>query len=78
MTRASPGNGRAVDEARKMASLYRRGGYPDASAAPEYCVDEVGEDGFYTFTVSVFLGKYKPDTMQENWKRIMGKMGLET
>ena len=48
---------RALDEAKRIAAMYRRAGYPDACAAPEYCVDELGSDGFYTYTVSVYVGE---------------------
>jgi hypothetical protein len=59
-----------------MAAMYRRAGYPDACAAPQYCIDEFGSDGFYTFTVSVFIGERKPETMSPLWKRLSRKMGI--
>jgi hypothetical protein len=77
MTRPSDGNARAVAEARRIASFYRRAGYSDACAAPEYCIDELGSDGFYTFTVSVFVGKNNPEAMSPLWKRLSKKLGFE-
>jgi hypothetical protein len=32
-------------------------GYRDAMAAPEYCIAGLGEDGFYTKTISVYAGE---------------------
>ncbi len=54
----------AVDQARHTAAMLRRCGYPDAQAAREYCIDgEIGQDGFYTYTVSVYAGPHQPDTV---------------
>ena len=51
---------RAINQAMHIAAMYRRAGYPDAHAAPAYCVDEFGADGFYTYTVSVYVGEKRP------------------
>jgi hypothetical protein len=59
-----PENNRAIFEAKRLARLYRRAGYPDAAAAPQYCIDELGPDGFYTYTVSVYVGKKPSETAQ--------------
>lgn len=40
-----------------MAARLRRMGYRDAMAAPEYCIAGLGEDGFYTKTISVYAGE---------------------
>jgi hypothetical protein len=64
------GNQRAVDSAKHTAAMYRRAGYSQARAVPEYCVDELGEDGFYTFTVSVYVGAEDKKTMSPLWRRL--------
>lgn len=54
----------AFREAQQVAAMLRRSGYPDAQAAREYCIDgEVGPDGFYTYTVSVYAGDYNPEAV---------------
>ena len=45
-----------VAEAERIAASFRVLGYTEARAAPEYCIDELGPDGFYTRTVSVYVG----------------------
>jgi hypothetical protein len=53
---------RAAREAERAAIMLKRRGYPDAVAAPEYCIDgDIGPDGFYTFTVCAYAGKKRPD-----------------
>ena len=68
---------RALDQAKHMAAMYRRAGYPNACAAPEYCIDELGSDGFYTYTVSVYVGEKDPSTASPFYKRLAQKLGLE-
>jgi hypothetical protein len=67
---------RALDQAKHMAAMYRRAGYPNARAAPEYCIDELGSDGFYTYTVSVYVGDKDPATVSPLYKRLTQKLGL--
>lgn len=56
----------SVDRAKHTAAMLRRCGYPDAIAAPEYCIDgEIGQDRFYTETVSVYAGEYQPETIPD-------------
>lgn len=54
-----PGNRRAVAHAEKLARFFRRNGFPEAEAAPQYCIDEIGSDNFYTYTATVYVGKRK-------------------
>lgn len=54
---------KAYGEARHRAAMMRRCGYPEAQAARQYCIDEIGSDGFYTFTVCIYAGPYKPETI---------------
>lgn len=68
---------RAVAEAKHMAAMYRRAGFPSAQAAPEYCIDELTEDGFYTYTVSVYVGKKEQQIIAPLYKRLAEKMGLQ-
>jgi hypothetical protein len=50
-------------EAQSYAAMLRRCGYPEAAVAPEYCIDNViGEDQFFTRTISVWAGPHKPET----------------
>jgi len=63
----TPANHRAVARAESIAAAYRRAGFPEAAAAPEYCIDEIGMDGFYTFTISVYVGKPGPE--RKPWQR---------
>jgi len=50
-------------EAAQWAAILRRSGYPEAQVAPEYCIGGVvGDDGFFTQTVSVWAGPYKLET----------------
>ena len=52
-------------EAEFYAAMLRRCGYPQATVAPEYCIDGViGEDGFFTKTVSVWAGPHKPEAVK--------------
>lgn len=69
-------NHRAVSEAQHMARLYRRAGFPEAQAAPEYCIDELGSDGFFTYTVSVYVGEKDPTSVSPLYKRLADKLGL--
>lgn len=73
---ADPGNQRAVAEAQHMARLYRRAGFPEAHAAPQYCIDELGDDGFFTYTVCVYVGKKDPETASPLYKKLAAKLGL--
>lgn len=60
----------AYEQAKTDAQMLRRCGYPEATAAREYCVDaEIGSDGFYTYTVSVHVGPYRPETIPE-WIKV--------
>ena len=68
---------RALDQANHMAAMYRRVGFPDARAAPEYCIDELGSDGFYTYTVSVYVGEKDLSTVSPFYKRLAEKLGLD-
>lgn len=62
----------ALHEAHQTAAMLRRCGYPEAEAAPAYCIDgEIGMDRFYTRTVSVYAGPYKPETMSPLYRRLM-------
>lgn len=74
---ADPGNRRAVDEARHMAALFRKAGFLNAQAAPEYCIDELGPDNFYTYTVCVYVGQRDPESMLPLWKKLAAKLGLQ-
>lgn len=71
-----PGNHRAVAEAKHMAAMYRRMGFPNAQSAPEYCIDELGGDGFYTYTVSVYVGEKDPSSASPLYQRLAKKLGL--
>ncbi len=54
----------SVSEAQGIAAMLRRSGYPDAEVATQYCIDgEIGSDNFYTYTVSVYTGRYQPKTI---------------
>lgn len=72
----NPDNSRAVAEARHLASMYRRLGYPNARATPEYCIDELDEGGFYTYTVSVYVGDRDLDIVSPLYQRVLKKLGL--
>jgi hypothetical protein len=63
-------NHRAVEEAERYAYMLRRSGYPEAKAAPQYCIDE-NDGSFYTFTVCVELGPHKPKTMKPSIRKAM-------
>ena len=53
----------AKRQAEQMATRLRRSGYPEAIAAPQYCIEgEIGPDNFYTYTVCVYAGPYRPET----------------
>ena len=66
---------KALREAQQVAAMLRRSGYPEAIAAPEYCVDaEIGMDNFYTYTVSVYAGPYRLETVPNPIKRAMEKI----
>lgn len=67
---------RALDQAKHMASMYRRAGYLNACAAPQYCIDELGSDGFYTYTVSVYVGEKDPASASPLYKRLAQNLGL--
>lgn len=68
------GNSRAVREARRLASLYRASGYPEAEAAPAYCIDEHESGGFYTYTVCVYVGPKDSSTMKPLYRKLMEKI----
>ena len=64
----------AYEKAKIDAGLLRRCGYPEAIPAREYCVDaEISDDGFYTYTVAVYVGPYKPETIPDLVRRAMTK-----
>ena len=64
----------SVREAEHTAAMLQRCGYPEAQAAPEYCIDgEIQEDGFYTHTISVYAGVYRPETIPNVLKSAMEK-----
>ena len=51
-------------EAEQWAAVLRRSGYPDAQVAPEYCIGgQIGPDRFFTKTISVYAGEYKPEAV---------------
>ena len=51
-------------DAAQWAAVLRRSGYPEAQVAPEYCIgNEIGPDGFFTRTVSVWAGPHKPESV---------------
>lgn len=58
--------GKAFAEAQQVAAMLKRRGYPDAEPAPQYCIDpEIGQDNFYTYTVSVYAGEKQPETIKQ-------------
>ena len=62
----------AYQEAKRTAARLRLMGYPEATAAREYCINgEIGIDRFYTRTVSVYVGEYRPNAFQRILKRFM-------
>ena len=62
----------SVRGAQHAAQILKRCGYPEAQAAPEYCIDAgINEDGFYTYTISVHAGPYKPETIPNVLKTAM-------
>ena len=64
----------AYRQAQSTAAMLRRCGYPEATAAREYCIDgEIGTDSFYTFTVSVYAGPYRPETIPSFLQIAMAK-----
>lgn len=64
----------AKSEAEVQAAVLRRSGYPEAMAATEYCIDgEIGPDNFYTYTVCVYAGPYRPETIPNFIKSAMAK-----
>lgn len=64
----------ALEQARSDAAILRRCGYPEATPAREYCIDgEICSDGFYTYTVSVCLGPYRPETIPDHIRRAAQK-----
>lgn len=45
-------------EAERHVEMLKRAGYKDALVAPEYCIANViGEDRFYTRTISIYAGE---------------------
>ena len=63
----------SVREAKQVAAMLRRCGYPEAQAATEYCIDgHIGPDGFYTYTVAVYAGKKQPTTIPRGVANAMG------
>jgi hypothetical protein len=57
--------------------MLRRSGYPEAIPAREYCIDgEIGPDGFYTYTVSVYAGPYRPETIPNLIKSAAAKTNI--
>lgn len=67
---------RSIDiEASQTAAMLRRCGYPEARPAREYCIDgEIGPDNFYTRTVSIYVGPYRPETISSSLRRIMERL----
>lgn len=64
----------AKSEAEAQAAVLRRSGYPEAMAALEYCIEgEIGPDNFYTYTVCVYAGPYRPETTPDFLVRAMEK-----
>lgn len=64
----------AYEQAKVDAGILRRCGYPNAIPAREYCIDaEIDSDGFYTYTVSVYVGEYDPDTIPDLVRRAAAK-----
>lgn len=66
-------NERAIEKAEAIAASLRRLGYPDATPAPEYCIEEWGMDNFYTFTASVYVGEYKPKE-KTSWRGMLKRL----
>ena len=66
-------NARAVKKAEQIAASLRLIGYPNATPAPEYCIEELGMDNFYTFTASVYVGEYKPKE-KVSWRKLLKKL----
>jgi hypothetical protein len=65
----------AYEAARRMAGILRTSGYPEAEPAPEYCIDGViGQDGFYTYTVSVYAGPHNPDRVKPFYRRVIDRI----
>jgi hypothetical protein len=61
--------------AEHTAAMMRRSGYPDAVVAPEYCIaGEIGPDRFYTETISVYAGEYKPGTISSVIRKALAAM----
>ena len=65
---------RALDQAKHMAAMYRRAGFVNARAAPEYCIDALGSDGFYIYTVSVYVGEKDTTAVSPLYKRLAQKL----
>lgn len=64
----------ASREAQQTAAMLRRCGYPDAEVDLPHCIDgEIGSDGFYYRAVSVYAGKYKPETIPRGIARAFAK-----
>lgn len=64
----------SVKAAEQEAAMMRRAGYPEAQAAPDYCIDGViGHDNFYTYTVSVYAGPHHPEATPDFIKSAMAK-----
>jgi hypothetical protein len=61
-------------EAQGYAAMLRRCGYPEAAVAPEYCIENtIGEDGFFTRTISVWAGPHRPETTKPLIARAFSK-----
>lgn len=61
----------AYAEARRTAIRLRLVGYPDATAERDYCIDgQIGPDRYYTRTVSVFVGEYRPAARLSALRRV--------